>query len=115
MEGAATCGHLDGHEFGLDAMGCSGPPEVGVRVIRAVELLDHPPPAPMVRAAHVLDGALGRRGVLEGNPAADPFRRHGPLFVARILMEAEGLPTGWLPQHVVLTQSGAAPPPEAGA
>ena len=116
MEGAAAGRHFDGHELGLDAVSGGGLKQFGVRVRRPVELLDHSPaPVPTVRAAHVLDRALGRGGVLEGDPAADPFRGNGPLFVARILVEAEGFAARRLPQHVVLTQARAAPPAEAGA
>ena len=90
-------------------------PQLDVRVRRSVELLDHPPaPGPAVRAAHVLDGALRSRRVLEGDPAADPVGGDGPLLVARVLVEAERLPARRLPQHVVLTEASAGPAAQPG-
>ena len=70
---------------------------------------------PAVRAAHVLDRALGGGRVLEGDPAADPLGGVGPLLVTRVLVEPERLATGWLPQHVVLAEPDSRPPAQPGA
>ena len=114
MKGAPAGRNLDRDQLGLDPFGRCRLAQLPVGVLGTVELLDHSPSSgPAMRATHVLDGSLSDSGVLEGDPAADPIRRDGPLFVTRILVEAQCLAARGLPQHIVLAQSRARPLAEA--
>ena len=115
VEGAASGGDLHRHALGIDTRLGGRHPQLPGVVGGPVELLDHPRATPPVRAPHVLDRPAGSGGVVEGDPAADPFGRVGPQLVARVLVKPEGPPARGLPQDVVLAQPGPGPSTQAGA
>ena len=69
---------------------------------------------PQVRAAHVLDRAALGEGLVERDPAGDHLGRAQVGGVRAVLVHAQRLRAGRLPQAVVLEHAGAAVAAEAG-
>jgi hypothetical protein len=114
VEGRTACLHDDRDELRLDARGCGaadGLEPVG-RSVKLAAVLGRARPA--VRARGEGDRArLGRR-VVEGDPARDHLRRDDVIEVAPVLVHAERLRPGRLPDAVVLEEPHAFPPHQLG-
>src|SRR5262245_43690093 len=68
-----------------------------------------------MRAAHMLDRSLVRFRIIERDPAGQHLAGDEPIVVGVVLMEAERLAAGLLPDDVVLTYSCSRPATQFGA
>ena len=114
VKGDAAGRHLDRHDLGLVASLRCGLAEILAIVIGRVEAADRRRHLPAMRAARILDRAAGGTGVVERHPAGAETRRHHPVAVAVVLVEAQRLRPRRLPDHIVLGDARAVPAHQLG-
>src|SRR5262245_59361677 len=68
-----------------------------------------------MRAPDMLDRALEGLRVIERDPASHHFAGLDPAVIGVVLVEAERLAAGRLPDDIVLADAGAGPPAQLGA
>ena len=84
-------------------------------VVGSVKLRGRRGQAPAVRTHDILDGAAGRAGRVERNPAGAQLGRHDPLLVAVVLVKGERAGARRLPEQIVLVDPRARPTAEPRA